>query len=394
MGRLFNKVADNDTEQKILPKLLTSENIKKREFINGYCNGKYTEKGIGWLNSIDMKKWNVVEKANLLKNLLPSIEVWKKVSDLLGEQEYLYWSEVDIRAYWEDLNIFESAIDKLLKYQRPNTVIDIISTMLYKKLPLDVDRSVKALLANREITKINKYDGLNIYHITEIIKALQQSPDVSQNDLFQIEWFYLANMDRIGSDVIPKTLENKIATEPDFFCELMQYAYKASNETQKKLNEQEKNRAEAAYKLLHNWETIPGFVDDVFSEKDFNNWLRLVKDKCKKSGRLDMALQIIGNTLIYTPKDKSELWINKTIAQALDSEDSKEMRIGFHTGIKNSRGVYTVNPTGEQEDELANKYQNQSNDLEQNGYINFAQTLKDVSNSYRNKADRTRNNYP
>ena len=392
VGILLSKNTNSNIHKKILPTLLTTKDTKKRDFITGYCYGKYKEKGLDWLDSFDVKKWSVIEKANLLKNIEPSAEVWQKVSEWLGKKENLYWDDVTINPYWQKFNNFEVAMDKLLKYNRPNIVIDVINAMIYKKLPLDVKRSVKALLANRKLIKKNQYNPLNFYHIAEIIKLLQNSPDVSQDDLFKIEWLYLANMNRVGMDLKPTTLENKMATDPDFFCELMQYAYKSSNETTKKeLNEQDKNIAKVAYNLLHHWETIPGFIGDIFSVKGFNNWLNSVKDKCNTSGRLDMALQIIGNTLIYTPKDKSGLWINKTIAQALNSEDSKEMREGFYFGIVNSRGVYTVDPTGVSEDNLADKYLKQADELEQNGYMNFAKTLKDISNSYKHYANRTRN---
>ena len=391
VGILLGENTNSNIDKKILPKLLTTRNTKKGYFIAGYVNGKYTNNGLDWLHSIDVKKWSAIEKANLLKNIESSVEIWQKASKWLGDQENLYWDNVSINPYLLKFDNFKVAIDKLLEHNRPNTAIDVVYAMIYKKLPLDIERSVKALLANSKFVKENKYDRLNWYNITEIIKALQQSKDVSQDDLFNIEWLYLANMNRVGIDLKPITIENKMATDSDFFCELMQYAYKSSNKTIKKApNEQTKNIAEAAYSLLHHWKTIPGKSNGNINKRYFNNWLNLVKDKCKKSGRLDMALQIIGNTLFYSPADKSGLWINKTIAQALDNEDSKEMREGFYFSVVNSRGVYTVDPTGAPEDRLSEKYLQQANDLEREGCINFAQTLKDISNRYREDGERAR----
>jgi hypothetical protein len=68
-----------------------------------------------------------------------------------------------------------------------------------------------------------KIDSHRIYHITKIIKALQKNTDTDQDKLFQIEWAYLPLLDwHSDGDGSPVTLENRLASDPDFFCELIQ----------------------------------------------------------------------------------------------------------------------------------------------------------------------------
>lgn len=392
VGIFLGQIADNNIDKEILPKFLTKKNAKEESFIAGYSDSKYKKDGLNWLNSLDISNWSANEKVNLLKNISTDSKISQQASKWLGDQENLYWETVDINPY--SFDDFKMAVDKLIQYKRPNMAIKVLGAMTHNNHLLDVGRSVKALLKAGQVTKEKKYDSFDINQTIEIIELLQKYSGVSQNDLFKIEWMYLASMIRVDMDIKPITLENKMATNPSFFCELVRHAYNSSNDTaQEELNEKEKNRAEASYNLLDNWKTIPCFTDGDFSESIFNDWLNSVKTQCEESGHISIALGVIGQALIHSPEDNSGLWINKTIAEVLDNKDSKHMRKGFEAGIINSRGVHTVDPTGAQEDKLAQKYLQQANELEQAGYINFAQTLKNISNSYEQDANRVRDKY-
>jgi len=181
----------------------------------------------------------------------------------------------------------------------------------------------------------------------------------SQDDLFKIEWAYLPLLNRPTRNVSPKLLEQKLASDPDFFCEVIRLLYrsKKETETEKTLTEQQKNIASNAWNLLRDWRIIPGQnPDGSFSSEKFNNWLKSVKKKCRESGHLEVALSTIGSVLIHNIPDPDGLWIHKTLAEALNAEDAAKMRNGFSTGAYNSRGVHCVDPTGKPEKELATKY--------------------------------------
>lgn len=92
--------------------------------------------------------------------------------------------------------------------------------------------------------------------------------------------------------------------------------------------------------------------------------------------------------LIYCPPDTNGLWINHTVADALNARDAEDMRNGFHTGIINSRGAHWVDPTGQQELDLAEQYRQKAEDVENAGYQRFATTLRSISESYIREAER------
>lgn len=63
------------------------------------------------------------------------------------------------------------------------------------------------------------------------------------------------------------------------------------------------------------------------------------------------------------------------------------MRSGFRTQLFNSRGVHLVDPTGNPERELADKYRKQADDLETHGYHRLADTLRELAASYEREAE-------
>lgn len=63
------------------------------------------------------------------------------------------------------------------------------------------------------------------------------------------------------------------------------------------------------------------------------------------------------------------------------------MRDGFTTEIYNSRGVYTVDPTGKPEKELASKYRQQAEDAENHGYQRLAISLRKLADGYDRDAE-------
>lgn len=110
-----------------------------------------------------------------------------------------------------------------------------------------------------------------------------------------------------------------------------------------------------------------------------------------KSDRLKIALQLIGKSLFHAPIDSSGFWIDFDVADFLDSES--EARRGFEIEAFNSRGVRTVDPTGNKEIEIAKKYEGKAFKTEEEGFINLATTLREIAENYRLEAQRVIEEY-
>jgi hypothetical protein len=274
----------------------------------------------------------------------------------------------------------------LLVYDRPIAAITCLHYQLSNKRELDWKQVIQAL--DNALGLNESLNQIDSYQITELIKAMQISKEINPDDLFRVEWMYLPLLDK-DNNAKPKLLENKLASEPAFFCEIIRLAFRSNKDIEKKteVSKEKKAFAENAYRLLDECHTPPGTDSEkIFSGKLFREWIDYVVESCKKSGHLDIALQQIGKLLIHSPSDPDGLWINEVVAGILNKKEFENMRIGYSTGIFNSMGVHWIDPTGAPEKELAKKYRQQADDIELIGYHRFASTLRELADYYDKEA--------
>lgn len=387
VGWALGKIADAEITTHLLPKYLDAENKAYQQFIGGYIGSCYQSLGWKCVDGLNQAGWSVKQRCQLLMNLPFESETWCRARDWLGDSENLYWQGVQVNPYQTEDDLLH-ATDKLLEVDRPQAAIDCLYVRIHKQLPLDSGRTIKALLAALSTGESTK--NIDSYHITELIKALQDDSTTDQDGLFQVEWAYLPllNEHQGGS---PSLLEGKLAAEPNFFCEVIRLIFRSKHEEKKDEKPDEHTAAIAsnAWRLLNQWKKTPGVQEDGhFSSTHFEAWLSSVKEQCAKSGHLEVAMSNVGKVLLYCPPDQNGLWIMESAARALNARDAEEMRNGFRTEVFNSRGVHWVDPTGKPERELAELWRQRADAIENGGFARFAATLRDLAESYDRDADR------
>ena len=117
-------------------------------------------------------------------------------------------------------------------------------------------------------------------------------------------------------------------------------------------------------------------------------WYQKVKRLCLESGHYDVGILNVGKVLIYSPADDDGLWINRKVAELLDSEENDYIRIGFSEAVFNSRGAHFVDPAAKPELELANKFSEQADALDLCGFSKFAETVRSLAHTYEQEAKR------
>ena len=387
LGLTLGSMDDNEMNPVVLPDFLESENRNLRQLANGFIKTRYYSQGCEWIDSFDMTGWSLSQMGHFLAYLPFTSETWEKVEQLLGEREEEYWTKAEVNPFQVEgkMNV---AVDKLIEHGRPFRAIDCLNVAVYKKQPLDRERSVKALLS--AVSTKEPAAAMDIHHTKELIKYLQDDADANPEDIYAIEWAYLPLLDGYHGDS-PRLLGQRLATDSDFFCEAIRTLFrsKKESETKRNLTEQEKEFASNVYRLFREWRTPPGLqVDGNFSGESFMQWLKLVKVSCEKSGHTEVALLQVGNVLIQCPADSDGLWIHHTVAEALNELDAEKMRSGFGTALFNARGVHTVDPSGASEIALEKKYRQQADDIEDAGYQRIAVTLRQLADSYAREANR------
>jgi hypothetical protein len=381
VGYSLGYIPQAEFDSIILPSFLSSENTKFNQLASGYVWSRHKLYGWIWADNLNRSSWSATQIGQFLSFLPFTVETWNRAVSWLGDAESEYWTRTNVNPFQSngDLGV---AIEKLIKFGRPNAAIECIYKDVIEHHPIEKQKSLTALLA--AISSKEPSYAMDRYHIVEIIKALQNDPDTDPNDLYQIEWAYLPLLDH-HHGAFPKVLESRLSLDPDFFCEVIRLLYRSRIESKQKKNpnDTEKSIAQNAMNLLFHWRTPPGMKSDgSFSEENFTDWLKCVKDSCTQSGHLEVALTHVGHVLIYCPADTNGLWINQTVAEALNARDAEDMRNGFHCELVNSRGVHWVDPTGKPEKELAEKYRLKAEEIENAGYQRLATTLKGLAEEY------------
>lgn len=392
VGYALALIEDKSIGERLLPFYLITENLKQRELLQGFVWRKFYLHGWEWCGSLDIDHWSKEQKGQFLAYLPFTSEVWGKVSEWLGNDEELYWLIVEVNPYFskDDLSF---VIDKLVKYERFHVAAECFSAALHHQQDINVKKLAQVLLAL--VSSEQSARQLDTYRITELIKYLQEDLSTPEDDLFQIEWAYLPLL-MDYNQATPKLLESKLASDPEFFCEVVRLVFHSKNEkrTDVALTEEKQAIASNAWHLLHYWRTVPGVsVDDAFDVTLFKSWLAGVIRSTTESGHLDVAMRQVGQVLIHAPVDPGGLWIHESVAEALNARDAEAMRSSFSIGVHNSRGAHTVDPTGKPERELADKYRQQAEDVENAGFSRFAATLKELVNDYDNQAERNISRY-
>jgi hypothetical protein len=388
LGFGFGAVAASDCDEKILPALLNSDINSLERFAAGFVWARFRNLDWKWVDQIDTSKWSAAQIGQFLTYLPFNKDTWDRLARLLSGNEAAYWSKATVNPYDAGKDI-QLAVDRLLEHGRPQPAIRCLEKLIDHKEPLDSQQAVrvlKAILGSAENLR-----SVDVDAIIEVIQALQNDPNANTDDLFQIEWAYLPLLDRIRG-ASARTIEQRLADDPAFFCEIIRLVYRSESDTEKSSaeepTEQSRDIIRSAYRLLMQWRTPPGRQKDgTFDGALLSTWLQKVKVACAESGHLKSALRQIGHVFVYAPADPDGLWLHRSVATALNEKDAEDIRQGFTTELFNLRGVHSWT-AGREERELSAKYRDQAEKIESAGFQRLATALKELAASYERDAER------
>lgn len=399
-----SECTESETQQ-ILDSYLNSDNSKIQAFIESFIEKKYHENGEQWINSVSNTKWTIKERVTFLCALIPiTSQILQICKSWLKEQESLYWIDLPpLSAIDVDKECFYSVVDGLLQVGRPVIALEMLGQQDYNsEFLFDINRAKAALLSEGKCNdRVTQMTG---YYYQKVLLLVQDSDSLSDDDKALIEWNYLPLLCQPGrkdEKHTPKFLYKKMSLEPAFFCEILGFAYKSTNETntsdKNKIDDEQKDKlAKKALDLLWHWRIIPEHYskDRVFCFNLFEDWFYKVVEMTTASGYLEVALGVIGEALFYSPPETDgSLFINRGIADLLDREEYKKLRIGYRCGCFNSRGAYWVDPTAAPELKYAEEYRNKAIAVNDAGYPRFAELLRSIAERYEDDARRIRGDH-
>lgn len=387
VGFSFGTVALADDEPEIIPGLFETTSSAITQLAAGFVWGRFQTHGWPWVDSIDKAGWTDEQKAILMVYLPFTAETWSRAHQLLGDQVSLYWTKTHANPYQANPDDLPAAVDSLVEHNRALAALGVLEMLIHSNGPIDNEQIVRVL--NALLQSPDSLRTIDPHAVTQLIKRLQENPDTNQDELFKIEWAFLALLNE-SFGVAPSLLQKRLAKDPDFFCEIIQAIFRSDKEdgAAREVTEDQKAIATNAYRLLMEWKTPPGTQDDgTFDGDALNAWLNKVKAVCAESGHLKIALQEVGKALFYSPPDPDGLWIHNAVATVLNARDAGDIRLGYETETFNSRGVHTVDPEGKPERELAKNYRARADEAEIRRYHRLATMLREVATSYDREAD-------
>ena len=379
VGSTFAYIANKENDSELLPSFLDNQEKFIERFIGGYIWIRYRNGGLDWIESLHTMDWSNIQKCNFFLNLPFENKVWEKANKILGEHIDDYWKAVDAYPSPSHGSLLP-AIENLLKHGRPRFAFACIYNQYHFKKEFFKDQAINALING--ISSDEHIEKMDSYRIIEIIKILQNDPDVDEKDLFKIEWGYLPLLDG-DNNAEPKLLEKCLSQDPDFFVEIIRLLYPSSKhgEFEKKAIEK-RNLNYSAHKLLHNWKRPPGRMDDgSFSGEALKKWFDEVKIRTIESGHFERAMIHLGHVLFYAGADSNGLWIQQSAAEMLDGKDNDYIRQGFRSEVYNLYEVQYIDPSGKEEKGLADLWRRNADEIENSGLTRFATTLKELADS-------------
>lgn len=388
VGYYLSKSVSAHVDTTLLPGRLDDNSPANLQFLQGYVSGRFEDRSWDWVEVLEITNWDLERKALFLR-LLPFQHTWSRVEEILGEEnESRYWHTVNFNPY-QKIEGFENVVHKLLQHKRPKTAAFVLRTKVNDNEKVDENLIITSLMNILE--QDEKIVRNDTFVFIKLIQYLQESPDTDPDQLMKVEWAYLGILGKYNR-AEPKLLRKRLATSPDFFCEIIRFMYRSRTKPETKdegATEDKKLIAENSFRLLTDWDRVPGVQDDgSFKPDEFNSWLASVNGQCTESGHIEVAHSHIGKVLVHSPPDPDGLFIHRTIAEALNRRDADTLRNGYEIAIHNSRGVHWVDPSGNAELELAAKYEKQADDIENVGFFRLAQTLRNLAESHKKEAKR------
>jgi len=151
-------------------------------------------------------------------------------------------------------------------------------------------------------------------------------------------------------------------------------------------SERQSSIAVAAHNLLDQAATIPG-TDHTgqISADALRSWVSDVRQLCAQHGRSDIGDYHIGELLSKAPGGENGLWPCLPVCEVMEGVASQRLADGFVIGVRNSRGAHWRGPGGDQERELAAKYQGLAQRVAF-GYPFVSSALQAIADSYGREA--------
>jgi transcriptional regulator with XRE-family HTH domain len=339
------------TRDAILTRALKSDKDKDHDLAHGMIVKVFQTEGEAWTKALIARAasehWGT-EAILIVLIALPAVRwVWDEAKALGEEIESLYWKRVPRFWFGENDADLIYATNKFLEARRARHVVDLLGMHRGKDLPSAL--LVKVLF--QIVDEVNKPGEENSdrvmfqHYVTEVLKKLDDAPDVDEQTMLNLEWAYLPLLEYSQRPI--KVLKKALVEQPAFFDQILRAVFKPSEDSgiiEPPPDNPERAQAIAhqAYDLLRLANGVPGLQEDgTIDAKAMLDWVEKARELAKAGGREEIGDQKIGEILSASPQDKDGSWPAIPVREVIEAIRSKNLETGFMIGVTNRRGVTT-----------------------------------------------------
>jgi hypothetical protein len=288
-------------------------------------------------------------------------ETWRFADSIPAPLRKRYWAEmVPPHFFRENGTDVNRLVDELLQSQRPRAAFNAVE-MIFAKVTSD--RIIRLLLdcATSQQEPAGHYQ-LSSHDISDAFKELSLRPDVKPDDLAGLEFLYIDALAYTEHGI--KNLERQLSELPELFVKALAIAFKRNDgredppELRSGSQDNARGAAGAAYELLTRIKRLPGTNDHGGIDAGrLRWWLTQARALSAQNARADVADSVIGQYLGRSPNGADGIWPHEAVREVIEDIGTAKMANGMAIGRYNTRGVVWRKKGGDQERELAAKYQ-------------------------------------
>ena len=316
-------------------------------------------------------------------------EAWQAAAECGDDVSLAYWRRIPLQHLFREKENLPKAVAGLLAAGRPYAAADLAA------FEGQVDREavageLAAEVLEQAVGTPTKHDSPSSHFGSSAGFLLDVIVDAESDHgrVARLEWLLIPVLR--WHQRSPDALHQLLAEDPEFFLEVLSLVYRAEGTEPAKLDGDAEHRASSAYSVLSSWRVVPGQDGDGrIDGARLQAWLEEAEPLLRQAERVAVGHQVIGQMLSGCPHDPDGTWPCRPVREVIEKMASKDLEIGLGTGVLNSRGVVTKDPSagGASERALAERYEGYAAAVRAS-HPRTAGALRRIEQSYRQDGSR------
>lgn len=344
--------------------LLALQDPASHNFAMAYFQRRFYDSGWTWVDEflVSNPKASVAQRGLLLVATRDFPKSWEAAA-ANPDVAQVYWTHFGITGLGADFAHVEHVGRGLIEVGRFGDALHFVGIYGRREaIPSTTQAEMTAEILDNLLNAQDQIQstGLRDYDFTEAFKCLEAHvAHLSAKRVANLEWAYLGVL---GFEPSVPALSEALATDPEFFADMICLIYRSSDEPEPELTDdaraQRGRTATNAYSLLDAWDRPPGTAGGIMDAALLREWVSAMRERLEPSGRLKHGMRHLGDILSNAPADADGVRPGEVLRDLLEDLQSDDLEEGLYLAIVNGRGVTTRSPDegGEQEKRLSEQY--------------------------------------